>query len=146
MSVPARCSRTCHFAIAGFQNCLYSLRRILSVSYFDQSSGDDSYHVVEESCSCYTYGYDISVTPYINSCHCTDSCFLPALLHRRKKQNHAVRSGMRLLLSSYLHPVCSGRNRCISALSDREFAIQDAVFVCFLTVTVTGMEIRFYFF
>ena len=41
-----------------------------------------------------------------------------ALLHRRKKQNHAVRSGMRLLLSSYLHPVCSGRNRCISALSE----------------------------
>ena len=70
-----RSSRAGHFAVAGFQNCLYSLRRILSVSYFNQSSGDNSYHVVEESCSCYTYGYDISVTPYIDSRYCTDSCF-----------------------------------------------------------------------
>ena len=70
-----RSCRSCHFPVAGFQDCFYSLRWILSISYFDQSSGDNTDHVVKKSGSCYPDGYKISVTPHIYSGYCADCCF-----------------------------------------------------------------------
>ena len=49
------------FPVAGIQNLLHPLRRILPVPDLDQGTRNDPYHIIQETCPGNPYGDDISV-------------------------------------------------------------------------------------
>ncbi len=112
----------------------------------NQCSCNDAHHVVKESLSFDTDCYDITISPYINSCNVRTGCFHLCSCSAEASKIMLVRSDRRLLPASYPHPVYNDRNRNTNVLSEPEIYGSECDIHMFFRCRSIWDEIRFHFF